>query len=90
MDTRSRPAVGTSGPGTDPASLRLITVAVLAGLVVSGIVVISRHPGPSPAPVQASGLPTARLLGQAARACHTTTYAGVEVLSAQSGPGPTA
>src|SRR5215469_11444077 len=43
MDIRSRPAVGTSGPGTDPASLRLITVAVLAGLVVSGIVVVSRH-----------------------------------------------
>jgi len=90
MDTRSRPAVGTSGPGTDPASLRLITVAVLAGLVVSGIVVISRHSGPSPAPVKASGQPTARLLGQAARACHTMTYAGVEVLSAHSGPGPTA
>ena len=91
MDTRSRPAVGTSGPGTDPASLRLITVAVLAGLVVSGIVVISRHSGPSPASVEASGQqPTARLLGQAARACHTMTYAGVEVLSAQSGPGPAA
>jgi sigma-E factor negative regulatory protein RseB len=86
MDTRSRPAVGTSGPGTDPASLRLITVAVLAGLVVSGIVVISRQSGPSPALVNASGQPTARLLSQAARACHTMTYAGVEVLSAPSGP----
>jgi hypothetical protein len=107
MDTRCRPAVGTSGPGTDPAALRLITVAVLAGLVVSGIVVVSRHghgPGgtvsrpaaqamvPPPAP---SGLsrpeparqPTTRLLGQAARACHTMTYAGEEVLSAPGEPG---
>ena len=87
MDTRSRPAVGTSGPGTDPTSLRLITVAVLAGLVVSGIVVISRHSTPSPAPVTASGQPTMPLLGQAARACHTMAYAGVEVLGAWRGPG---
>jgi len=43
VDTRSRPAAGTSCPGTDPAALRVITVAVLAGLVVSGIVVVSRH-----------------------------------------------
>ena len=43
MDTRSRPAAGTTCPGSDPAALRVITVAVLAGLVVSGIVVISRH-----------------------------------------------
>jgi sigma-E factor negative regulatory protein RseB len=90
MDTRSRPAVGTSGPGTDPASLRLITVAVLAGLVVSGIVVISRQSGPSAAPVTASRQPTVRLLSQAARACHTMTYTGVEVLSAPGGSGPAA
>jgi sigma-E factor negative regulatory protein RseB len=87
MATRSRPAVGTSGPGTDPVSLRLITVAVLTGLVVSGIVVVSRHSGPSPAPVKASGPPT-RLLGQAARACHTMAYAGVEVLGAWGESGP--
>jgi hypothetical protein len=90
MDARSRPAVGMSGPGTDPASLRLITVAVLAGLVVSGIVVVSRHSGPSPAPVTASGQPTMRLLGQAARACHTMTYAGVEVLGSRGAPGSAA
>ena len=87
MDIRSRPAVGSSGPGTDPASLRLITVAVLAGLVVSGIVVVSRHPGPAPALAKAAGQPTMPLLGQAARACHTTTYAGVEVLGARGAPG---
>jgi len=107
MDIRSRPAVGTSGPGTDPASLRLITVAVLAGLVVSGIVVVSRHGhGPGGTVVRpgaqamvpsyvSSGLsgqkqagwPTARLLGRAAQACHTMTYAGEEVLSARGVPG---
>jgi sigma-E factor negative regulatory protein RseB len=90
MDTRSRPAVGTSGPGTDPTSLRLITVAVLAGLVVSGIVVVSRHTSSSPAPVTASGQPTVPLLGQAARACHKMAYAGVEVLGARGDPGPEA
>src|SRR5215469_2108398 len=90
MATRSRPAVGTSGPGTDPASLRLITVAVLAGLVVSGIVVVSRQSGPSPALVKASGQPTMRLLGQAARACHEMIYAGVEVLGARGEAGPAA
>src|SRR5215813_7782245 len=88
MDTRSRLAVGTSGPGTDPASLRLITVAVLAGLVISGIVVISRQSSSFAAPVAAPGQPTTRLLSQAARACHTMTYAGVEVLGARSGTGP--
>jgi len=88
MDIRSRPAVGTSGPGTDPASLRLITVAVLAGLVISGIVVISRQSSSFAAPVAAPGQPTTRLLSQAARACHTMTYAGVEVLGARSGTGP--
>jgi sigma-E factor negative regulatory protein RseB len=87
MDTHSRPAVGTSGPGTDPASLRLITVAVLAGLVVSGIVVISRQSGPFPPSVKAAGQPTTRLLGEAVRACHTMTYAGVEVLGAGGEPG---
>jgi sigma-E factor negative regulatory protein RseB len=89
MDIRSRPAVGTSGPGTDIASLRLITVVVLAGLVVSGIVVVSRHTSPFPAAVRASGqpTPTMRLLGQAARACHTVTYAGMEVLGARDEPG---
>src|SRR6266581_9347270 len=61
MDTRSRPAVGMTGPGTDPAALRVITVAVLAGLVVSGIVVISRHSvgGPGRAGQQAMVWPLA-------------------------------
>jgi sigma-E factor negative regulatory protein RseB len=104
VDTRSRPAVGTTGPGTDPAALRVITVAVLAGLVVSGIVVISRHSAggivrASPqamARLAPSGLarsrsrpaPSVTLLDQAARACRTTAYAGVEVLGQWGGPGP--
>jgi len=41
VDSKPRQAFG--GPGTDPAALRLITVAVLTGLVISGIVVISHH-----------------------------------------------
>lgn len=104
VDSRSRPAVGTTCPGTDPAALRVITAAVLAGLVVSGIAVIFQHPaaGPGRAGGQAmvrssvpSGLPparsggiTLRLLDQAARACRTMTYTGVEVLGEPGGPGP--
>jgi sigma-E factor negative regulatory protein RseB len=47
LDTPSRPAAVAPSPATDPAALRLITVAVLAGLVVSGIVVVSRHSHPA-------------------------------------------
>jgi sigma-E factor negative regulatory protein RseB len=47
VEPRSRQALGAPCPGTDPAALRLITAAVLAGLVISGVVVISRH---DPAP----------------------------------------
>ena len=106
MDTRYRPAVGTACPGTEPAALRLITVAVLAGLVASGILVISRHdaggsghtgaramapssvPARLPRPPAAPDVPALRLLSQAARACRTMTYAGVEVLGESAGPGP--
>lgn len=106
MDTRSRPIVGTSGPGTDPAALRLITLAVLAGLVVSGIVVVSRHgtaggfgrtgaqamasrsaPSRLPRP-RAPRAATLRLLDQAAKACRTTAYQGVEVLGEWGGARP--
>jgi len=82
----------------------MITVAVLAGLVVSGIVVISRHgagglshagpqamappSAPSALPGHAAPrAPSVRLLGQAARACRTMTYEGVEVLGEWGGPG---
>jgi sigma-E factor negative regulatory protein RseB len=46
VDPRPRQALGAPCPGTDPAALRLITAAVLAGLVISGIVVISHHDQP--------------------------------------------
>jgi sigma-E factor negative regulatory protein RseB len=105
VDTRSRPVVGTTSPGTDPAALRVITAAVLAGLVVSGIVAVSRHgtTGPGRAGAQALARPSApvrlpgpaaprvpamRLLSQAAQACRTMTYQGVEVLGEWGGPGP--
>ena len=104
MDTRSRIAVGTTCPGSDPAALRVITVAVLAGLVVSGIVVISRHPagslGGAAAAMEQQAAPSGlsrpperstaslRLLSQAARACHTMTYQGVEMLGGWSAAGP--
>jgi len=103
VDTRSRPAVGTMSPGSDPAALRVITVAVLAGLVVSGMVVISRHAtaglsGASTAMEQsapsglarspAHGAATVRLLGQAARACSRMSYRGEEMLGDWGQAGP--
>jgi sigma-E factor negative regulatory protein RseB len=103
VDTRSRPAVGTTCPGSDPAALRVITVAVLAGLVVSGIVVISRHgtaslSGASAAMEQSApsgltrppqhGASSVRLLSQAAKACQTISYQGEEMLSDWGQAGP--
>src|SRR5215470_3091312 len=99
MEFRSWPAGGMS-PGTDPAALRLITTAVVVGLVVSGVAMASgRGPARSdaaaprpavgpparslpPGPAQAAGL---KLLGQAAQACRSVPYQGVEV--AWWGPG---
>ncbi len=103
MDTRSRPAVGTTCPGSDPAALRVITVAVLAGLVVSGMVVISRHAtaalsGAGAAMEQSapSGLTrpparstaSVRLLSKAARACQKMSYQGEEMLGDWGKAGP--
>jgi sigma-E factor negative regulatory protein RseB len=102
VDTRSRPAVGTTCPGSDPAALRVITVAVLAGLVVSGMVVISRHAtaglgGAGTAMEQSapSGLArppahsaSVRLLSQAAQACRRISYQGEEMLGDWGKAGP--
>lgn len=83
----------------------MITAAVLAGLVVSGIVVVSRHGSTGPGRTGAQAMarpsaparlprpaapraPTMRLLSQAAQACRTMTYKGVEVLGEWGGPGP--
>jgi len=103
VDTRSRPAVGTTCPGSDPAALRVITVAVLAGLVISGIVVISRQdtaslsgasavmeqtaPDGLTRPAQ-HGASSVRLLSQAAQACSRMSYQGEEMLSDWGQAGP--
>jgi negative regulator of sigma E activity len=41
VEQNPRPLLGAPCPGTDPGSLWVITAAVLAGLVISGIVVVS-------------------------------------------------
>ena len=96
MEFRSWPA-GSLSPGTDPAALRVITTAVLVGLVASGVALASGlglltgGGGPqrplagraaANGPAQAAGL---RLLREAAQACWSLPYQGVEV--AWWGPG---
>jgi sigma-E factor negative regulatory protein RseB len=96
MEFRSWPAGGLS-PGTDPSALRLITTAVVVGLVASGVALASgrslltspahaQPPLAGRAPVdgqaQAAGV---RLLGQAAQACRSLPYRGIEM--AWWGPG---
>jgi sigma-E factor negative regulatory protein RseB len=100
MQIRSRPAAGALSPGSDPAALRLITTAVLVGLVMTGLALTSwrglvsaggrsgqapagrGHGGGHPSGAQAAGL---RLLSEAAVACRSISYQGVEV--AWWGPG---
>jgi sigma-E factor negative regulatory protein RseB len=100
MPFRSRPATGALTPGSDPAALRLITTAVVVGLVVTGLALTSWRglvsmsgtttpgaPGPArsagrPGAAQAAGL---RLLSEAAAACRSVSYQGVEL--AWWGPG---
>jgi sigma-E factor negative regulatory protein RseB len=96
MEFRSWPA-GSLSPGTDPAALRVITTAVLVGLVASGVALASglglltggagaQRPLAGQAlangPAQAAGL---KLLREAAQACRSLPYQGVEV--AWWGPG---
>src|SRR5262245_11277674 len=96
MEFRSCPAGGML-PGTDPAALRVITTAVLVGLVASGVALASglglltggagaQQPlagrAPANGPAQAAGL---KLLRAAAQACRSLPYQGVEV--AWWGPG---
>jgi len=84
MELRSAPA-GSMSPGTDPAALRVITTAVLVGLVASGVALATGlgllaggtgPPRPVAGPAQAAGL---KLLRQAAEACRSLPYQGVEV-----------
>src|SRR5215475_9564560 len=90
IEFRSRPA-GSLSPGTDPAALRVITTAVLVGLVASGVALASglgllaggaaaprpwAGRAPANGPAQAAGL---RLLREAAQACRSLPYQGVEL-----------
>src|SRR5947207_2996872 len=64
MEFRSGPA-GSLSPGTDPAALRVITTAVLVGLVASGVALASGlgllPGGPAaPRPLAGRALATAR------------------------------
>jgi sigma-E factor negative regulatory protein RseB len=96
MEFRSWSAGGMS-PGTDPSALRLITTAVVVGLVASGVALASgrslltsaaqaQRPlagrPPANGQTQAAGV---RLLGQAAQACRSLPYRGIEM--AWWGPG---
>ena len=88
MEFRSRPAGGMS-PGTDPPALRLITAAVVVGLVASGVALASgwspltsgaQASRPLTGRVPANGQAQAagvRLLGQAALACRSVPYRGI-------------
>lgn len=84
MEFRSCPA-GSMSPGTDAAALRVITTAVLVGLVASGVALASGlglltggagAQRPVVGPAQAAGL---KLLRSAAQACRSLPYQGVEV-----------
>ncbi len=97
MQLRSRPAAGTLSPGSDPAALRLITTAVVISLVMTGLALTSwrglvgsgESPGPGAGhagPPQAAGL---RLLGEAAAACRSVSYQGVETVWWGVGGGDT-
>lgn len=100
MESRSSQAVGAACPGADPAALRLITAAVVAGLVITGVV-ISRY-GPAPGGTarfsrggeqaltghRSLPTPALALLSQAAVASRTVAYEGVEVVTGWAQPGP--
>jgi hypothetical protein len=87
LDIQSRAASAGPSPGTDPIALRIITVAVLAGLVITGFAVVPHGERPPPSgpgtlrrphgSAQQAGL---RLLSEAARACRLVPYKAVEDL----------
>jgi len=95
IDIRSRATSAGPSPGTDPIALRIITVAVLAGLVITGFAVVSHGGQPPPngagtlrrpdGPAQQAGL---RLLNEAARACRLVPYQAVENLDWRNLAGP--
>jgi sigma-E factor negative regulatory protein RseB len=103
MDVRSRPAVSGLCPGTDPAALWVITAAVVAGLVMTGLATVTRGvqagtgmsainaaadragPGHPVGVSQGTGL---RLLKDAAVACRSVAFEGVEVMDWWGPAGP--
>ncbi len=104
MQSRSRPAAGALSPGTDPAALRLITTAVVVGLVVTGLALTSwrglagssgstgRAPaGPAHGAGRAGTAQAAglRLLSEAAVASRSVSYQGVETAWWGRGSGDT-
>jgi sigma-E factor negative regulatory protein RseB len=107
MASRSSPEAGGPRPGTDPVALRLISVAVLAGLLMTGAALATRAglvPGRTARPSRAAAVPLPatvgslrlgqaaglRLLSQAAQACHSVSYQGVEVAWWGAGGGASA
>jgi sigma-E factor negative regulatory protein RseB len=104
MQLRSRPAGGAQSPGTDQAALRLITTAVVVGLVVTGLALTSWRglmgssgsTGLAAGPAQGgAGLAGAaqtaglRLLSEAAAASRLVSYQGVEMAWWGRGGGDT-
>lgn len=103
IDARLRRAPGAVPPGTDPVSLLITTVAVLVGLVATGLTAAPARPAqparPSRAgtparsgspgyPVTPAAGPAMQLLSQAAAASEAVSYRGVEML-VWWGPGGT-
>ncbi len=103
MQFRSRPAAWAQSPGTDQAALRLITAAVVVGLVMTGLALTSWRglmggsgsAGLAAGPVQGAGLAGAaqtaglRLLSEAAAASRLVSYQGVELAWWGRGAGDT-
>jgi sigma-E factor negative regulatory protein RseB len=103
VDVRSRSAISSLCPGTDPAALWVITAAVLAGLVMTGLAGVTRGAqaglGQSAFNVAADGaglerrVPESqgtglRLLEDAAAACRSVAFEGVEVMDWWGPAGP--
>jgi sigma-E factor negative regulatory protein RseB len=86
-DTWARAASSGPRPGTDPAALRIITVAVLAGLVITGFALVPHDGHHLPTGTQAPWRPSGsaqqaglRLLDHAAQACRSVSYQALEEL----------
>jgi sigma-E factor negative regulatory protein RseB len=92
MDARPRPAASGTGPGTEPPALWLITAAVVAGLIVTGMTVArAGHPvRQRTAAVAGAAQGGMKLLARAAQACHAVPFHGVALLDWRGGEGSAA